>query len=68
MKEIKLEISGMHCHSCEILVQDALEDIGAKITEISFQKGHVSVEFDEKKLGRPEIVAAIRKEGYTVIG
>ncbi|HIH37768.1 heavy metal transporter [Candidatus Woesearchaeota archaeon] len=40
MARIKLEVKGMHCKSCKMLIQDVLEDEGAQV---------ISMKIDEKK-------------------
>lgn len=65
MKKIQLKIKGMHCTSCEELIKDALEEVGAK-GEVNSKKGTAIIEFDEKKLTEEKIKQIIKKEGYTV--
>ena len=59
-------IKGMHCKSCVMLVQDALEEIGAKEIRISLdekkQIGKASFEYKNKE----EAIKVIEKEGYKV--
>ena len=65
MKKIKLNVEGMHCSSCEMLVNDALEEIGAK-SKANSKSGIVEVEFDESKIDEIEVINTIKKEGYKV--
>lgn len=63
MKQTLL-VNGMHCKSCSILIQEALEEAGAK---------NVSVQLDEKKktgtlsldttLTKSKIAAIIKDQG-----
>lgn len=64
--KIKLKVKGMHCPSCEILVNEALEDLGVK-SESSHKAGTVEAEFDETKVSPEQIKRAIKDEGYEVI-
>ena len=65
MKKINLTIKGMHCPSCETLIKDSLEETdGVKHTEVSSKKGSATIEFDETKISKEQIVAIIKKEGY----
>jgi copper chaperone CopZ len=66
MATVNLKVKGMHCKSCRMLVEDALNDLGAK---------NISVSVDEKKqIGNVScthadisaVKEAIRKEGYEV--
>ncbi|MEK6967565.1 MAG: heavy metal-associated domain-containing protein [Nanoarchaeota archaeon] len=58
-------VKGMHCKSCEILINDNLEELGAsniKIkVDIQKQIGVVNCDSD---LPRGKLAAAITKEGY----
>ncbi len=49
MKKIKINVLGMHCGSCEMLVTDELTDQeGVMLASASFKDKHVICEFDEK--------------------
>jgi copper chaperone len=61
----KLNVKGMHCTSCEMLVKDALEDRGV-IAKASRERNTVDVNFDEKKISLKEIKAEIKKQGFEV--
>jgi len=63
MKILTLKISGMHCKSCAMLIEDSLKDLGVKT---SFKGDVLSASFDEKKISESEIKKAIKKEGYGV--
>lgn len=64
MKKVILEIGGIHCKSCEMIIEDAL--IGLGVEGMSFRGNKLKVLFDEKKLTFDQIKQAIRKEGYKV--
>ncbi|MBC8444262.1 heavy-metal-associated domain-containing protein [Candidatus Woesearchaeota archaeon] len=67
MKQIIFEVEGMHCRSCEVLIEDALGEIGGvESVKISYQEGIVKVEFDESKTSLSEIEKIIVNEGYKV--
>ena len=57
-----IKINGMHCHSCEMLIGDALEDIGVK-NSVDSKKGLAVVEFDESKVTIDQIKKVIQDEG-----
>ncbi len=65
--KLNYQIQGMHCKSCVMIVQDALEELGAKNIKISLdekkQIGSVSLDFEGDK---KEIIKIIEKEGYKV--
>lgn len=50
MKEIKYYVSGMHCASCELLIEKGLLGLaGVKSVEASTSKGEVLVEYEREK-------------------
>ena len=67
MTKHNLEVKGMHCKSCAMIVTDILQENGAKNISVNLdekkQVGKVSFEFsgDKKK-----VVDAIEKEDYKV--
>jgi len=61
----KLNVKGMHCTSCEMLIKDALEDRGV-IAKASRERNTVDVKFDEEKISLKEIKAEIKKQGFEV--
>lgn len=67
MTKISLKVKGMHCHSCEILIKDSLEETeGVKEAKLDYKKGIADIEFDEKKVNENKIKAIIENEGYKV--
>ena len=64
MKTAILEIKGIHCKSCEMLIGDTLIELGVK--ELLFNGNRLTVSFDENKLTLHQIKQAIRGEGYKV--
>jgi copper chaperone len=65
MKKVTLKVKGMHCKSCSMLIEDALEDIGVK-AKVDSEKDSAVVEFDENKISEEKIKATIKGEGYKV--
>lgn len=60
-----LRVEGMHCGSCAVLIDDALEDVpGVRSTQTSVKTGRSIVEA-ESACGPDEIIAAIQELGYT---
>ena len=68
MPNIKLDVKGMHCRSCKMLIEDALQDMGAKNIKVNVDEksktGTVSCDYSS----RDNVIASIEKEGYVVIG
>lgn len=61
-----LKIDGMHCHSCEVLLSDVIEETGARVLSANQVKGEIVIDVSEEQL-MPEIKKAVEKEGYRVI-
>jgi|TARA_B100002003_G_C14065329_1_gene512696 copper chaperone CopZ len=67
MEEIKLNVEGMHCPSCEILISDELKELnGVKHVKVDHKLESVNVKFDQSKTNKQEIIEVIKKEGYKV--
>ena len=66
MKRLIVLAKGMHCRSCELLIQDAVEEIpGARVLGADYRTGKIEVELDdEKKLDL--VKKAIAREGHRV--
>ncbi|MEM4245230.1 MAG: heavy-metal-associated domain-containing protein [Candidatus Nanoarchaeia archaeon] len=63
----KIEVEGMHCKSCEMLLKDSLEEIkGVKKAKANRMKKEIEVEYDESQVTIAAIKLAIMKEGYDV--
>ncbi|MBT3582284.1 heavy-metal-associated domain-containing protein [Candidatus Woesearchaeota archaeon] len=66
MKSVKIITKGMKCHSCEMLVKDALEELnGVDKAEASHETGAIYIDFDNKKTSKEKIIEVIKEEGYT---
>ena len=63
---VTFEISGMHCGSCALLIDDALEDVpGVITTQTSIKGGGRSVvELDPDRVAVEDVVATINELGY----
>jgi len=66
MKKTTVPVKGMHCRSCEILIEDELSKVpGVCKVEVSENKGIAEVYY-ETDLGVDQIEQAIHKAGYEV--
>ena len=63
--KMNLKVKGMHCKSCKMLIEDALDDLGVK-SNVDNEKGTATIDFDENKITAEEIKKVIVKEGYQV--
>ena len=59
-------VSDMHCPNCAMRIEGIEDDLpGVRQALASYPKGQVEVEFDEQLINELEIIAAIKKAGYT---
>jgi len=65
MEQMTLRISGMHCKSCAILIEEELKEKVGKVI-VSFEKGRAQIEFDPGKISEKDIRKAIKSLGYGV--
>ncbi|MFA5353837.1 MAG: heavy-metal-associated domain-containing protein [Thermodesulfovibrionales bacterium] len=64
--EISIKVEGMSCEHCVRRVKKAIEGIpGVISSEVGI--GTAKVSFDEAKVKKEEIIAAVEKAGYKVI-
>jgi len=62
-----LNVKGMHCKSCEMLIKDSLSEIdGVSNVKVSLTDNTVTVDYDDKKVKDGMIKKAIETEGYIV--
>lgn len=56
----------MHCASCAMAVEGALEDLaGVQSAVVHFVNQTADVEFDERAVTVPQLLAAVHDAGYT---
>jgi copper chaperone len=61
-------VTDMHCSACVMRLEGLEDDLpGVQRVRASYHKQQVEVEYDESWLSAEQIVAAIRKLGYTVV-
>lgn len=63
-KKIMFKVSGMHCPSCELIIKDELEGVGAKNVVVSHKNGLGSLMMEETDYSDTKIIEAIKKVGY----
>lgn len=61
-------IPDMTCSNCAMKLE-SLEDVlvGVKEINASYHKLQMVIEYDETRLNEAEIVAAVKKKGYTAV-
>jgi len=69
MKRIELQIGGMHCASCALVTEKALQKAeGVAEASVNFANEKAYVKFDSSKTSEAALEAVIQKAGYSVIG
>lgn len=66
MKNMKLNIKGMHCASCAMDIDGELEDNGVEESKTSYAKSVTEIKFDPGKISEEKITEIINKLGYSV--
>ena len=61
-----IHLSGLHCVSCSMLIEEELADMGVKAT-CDYAKQTVAILFDEQKIPLQSIESTIEKLGYRVV-
>ena len=66
-EQVTLKITGMHCPSCAMNIDGALEDTAGVIeAETSYAGSKVKISYDPKKVTKKTLIDVISKEGYQV--
>lgn len=61
-------VQGMHCTSCAMSVDFALEDVeGVESSKTSYADSTADVAFDDARVTEDAILAAIQAAGYTAV-
>lgn len=62
-----LKVDGMHCKSCEMLLNDVVSEIaGVKVIDVQSKTGKVTFEYEAAEAVE-QVKKAIEKEGYRVV-
>lgn len=62
---LTLHLAGLHCASCAMAIDLALEDLpGVTEARTSYARATTEVTFDPSRVGREDLIAAIREAGY----
>lgn len=62
-----LNVKGMHCKSCVMLVEEAVSEIkGIKKVEADYNKDQVTISYDGSNTTLESVKKAIKEEGYQV--
>lgn len=65
--EKRFKVKGMHCHSCEILIKDCLEETpGVRSALVNQKTGTADVSFDQSKVSEDKLKQVIKECGFEV--
>lgn len=65
--KIIVPIGGMHCRSCEILIEDKLSEVpNVRRTVINYKRGTAEIHYESKRPNMHEIENAVREAGYKI--
>lgn len=65
MKKQTVHIQGMHCRSCEILLEDGMKDIrGVKMVNVSHSKGTAEISY-KGRLDLTRVQSVVEASGYS---
>lgn len=67
MNKIIIDIAGMHCRSCELLIEDELSGVyGVEKVKTHFRSGIAEIFYGNKKPNMGALASAIRNAGYEI--
>lgn len=67
MAEVTLKIEGMSCQHCVMRVKKAVDGLGG-VSKSDVNIGSAHVVYDDAKVKKEDIEAAVQKAGYAVTG
>lgn len=66
MQKQIIDIKGMHCNSCELLIEDEVKQVpGVKKCKVNFRKGRAEISY-QGKWDQKGIQAAVEEAGYSL--
>lgn len=66
VNQVHLNLRGMHCSSCALVIEREIKKLpGIKSASVNFAAEKASVIFDTSKQNIENVIAAIKKAGYT---
>ncbi|MFZ2253324.1 MAG: sulfite exporter TauE/SafE family protein [Minisyncoccia bacterium] len=67
MSKLEISIRGMHCKSCEILVEENIKEIpGVHSVQVSLKHGSATVNYSGEAPSQEELVKAVQSAGYEI--
>lgn len=67
-KKLELRLHGMHCRSCEVLIERQWKKIpGIEYVQVNQQKGMAEVHYSSQSLDLEQLAATIAPHGYSIV-
>ncbi len=67
MNNLELKLKGMHCKSCEDLINEHLNNLNGVKAKANYKKNVVNLEFDENIISLKEIRKTLKQLGYDIL-
>ena len=68
MKEVKLNIEGMHCTGCSTRLEKVLNNVdGVESAKVSLEEKKADIKYDETQVNESELKEAIEDAGFKAI-
>ncbi len=68
MKEVKLNIEGMHCTGCSTRLEKVLNNVdGVEDAKVSLEEKKADIKYDETQVSEKELIEAVEDAGFKAI-
>ncbi len=65
MKEVKLNIEGMHCTGCSARLEKVLNNVdGVEDAKVSLEEKKADIKYDETQVSEKELIEAVEDAGF----
>lgn len=65
MKEVKLNIEGMHCTGCSIRLEKVLNNVdGVESAKVSLEEKKADIKYDETQVNEKELIEVVEDAGF----
>ena len=65
MKEVKLNIEGMHCTGCSTRWEKVLNNVdGVEDAKVSLEEKKADIKYDETQVSEKELIEAVEDAGF----
>lgn len=65
MKEVKLNIEGMHCTGCSTRLEKVLNNVdGVEDAKVSLEEKKADIKYDETQVSEKDLIEAVEDAGF----